>query len=703
MTKNGGGSILDKRLKVLYVALFGASFLSGVIYGSEWKSVPIRSINQKNAGLLGGEGMQMIHGISYAPSNPEVVYLVSDTSQVWKSTNGGKTWKMKHKGFYSQGGMSVAVDPLNENIAFVAGTIGAPLYRAPKEPLSGIFRTVGGGNTWELVEETLFLKRDDGDGGGERFAFAPTTLDKVQTKTIYAGTYNDGLLKSTDGGDTWVFCGLKDVNIYDIKVHPKKHSTVFVSANQGLFQYDDMSGKVSKIGGELPDYPRTIAVNPENPEIVYAAVGKYGVFMSTDSGIKFVERDKGLPKGKEYVHISLSPANPEYLYVSINKDGALNPFWSHDGGLTWHAPKTLDQGKFSLFGEDRFFSCQIEPHPKNPNVAITSANGKARILKTEDGGQKWFYSGEGYTGGRRGVGRSSLAFYKDQGKMIFFLIDHGPALTVDDGESFRMLEVPSLGGKSTPVGDISASSGLSLIVTALGGWEKQTLALSRNDGKSWKIIPDTEDQYKFISCHPQNPNIIYAQGFISKDLGNSWKKLPQKVYAVFRGNGDIVYSIDEVERDKATVIRSNNQGETWPTFYKGLPIKAKNINEIDVDPLNPDRIYVASNSGFYFYNGKNWVEKDEKSGLNKDYFGLMMFKCVAVDPKHPEVIYTGRWATGKGHSNGIFRSTNHGNTWENITFNLEQPLSVWAISVSPYDGTVYLGSSHGTWKLPPPY
>lgn len=694
---------MHKRIKIFSVALLGVSFLSGLINGAEWKSVPIRSINQKNAGLQGGEGMQMVQSIAYAPSNPDVVYLVSDSSQVWKSIDSGKTWKMKHKGFYSNGGLSVVVDPLNENIAFVAGSIGWTMnsYR-PTNPLCGIFQTTDGGEIWNLIRNNFYFTRDTGDNGGRYFAFVTTPLDKVQTKIIYAGTYNDGLLKSTDSGGTWVFCGLKNVNIFDIKVHPKKETTIFVAAIQGFFKYDDVDGKITKIGDGLPSFPRTIAVNPQNPEIVYAAVGKYGVFMSTDGGIKFTERNNGLSKGKVYVHISLSPANPEYLYVSINMSSGLYPFWSHDGGATWHAPKTLDMGMLSLFGESRFFSGQIEPHPLDPNIAITSANGMARILKTVDGGQNWSYSGEGYTGGRRGVSRSSLAFYKDQKKMIFFLIDHGPALTVDGGETFQMLHVPRIDGTTTPVGAVSSYPDMNLIVTATGSWEKQTLAISRDDGKSWEIIQGTEDNYKFIYVHPQNPNVIYAQGFISKDRGNLWKKLPHKVSAVFKGNGDIVYSIDEVE-NKAIIERSNDQGDTWETIYPELPIKVSAISEIDVDPLNSDYIYVASNAGFYILNNKKWIKMGVESGLTKDYFGFTSFKCVAVDPNHPEVVYTGRWAPGKGHSNGIFRSTNYGNTWENITYNLEQPFSVWSISVSPHDGTVHLGSSHGTWKLPPPY
>ncbi|MBI5043429.1 MAG: hypothetical protein HZC10_06305 [Nitrospirae bacterium] len=52
---------------------------------NRWTPIPLTSAKQKQEGLAGGEGMQMVFGIAYAPSNPNVVYIVSDTSQVWKS------------------------------------------------------------------------------------------------------------------------------------------------------------------------------------------------------------------------------------------------------------------------------------------------------------------------------------------------------------------------------------------------------------------------------------------------------------------------------------------------------------------------------------------------------------------------------------------------------------------------------------------
>ncbi|MCL4872385.1 MAG: hypothetical protein KJ063_25770, partial [Anaerolineae bacterium] len=86
-----------------------------------WQQVVKRTQAQKTAGLSGGEGWQLISGIVYAPSNSNIAYLVSDTNQVWKTTNANADpysikWERKANGFFANGGASIVVDPTNPNI-----------------------------------------------------------------------------------------------------------------------------------------------------------------------------------------------------------------------------------------------------------------------------------------------------------------------------------------------------------------------------------------------------------------------------------------------------------------------------------------------------------------------------------------------------------------------------------------------------------
>jgi photosystem II stability/assembly factor-like uncharacterized protein len=80
------------------------------------------------------------------------------------------------------------------------------------------------------------------------------------------------------------------------------------------------------------------------------------------------------------------------------------------------------------------------------------------------------------------------------------------------------------------------------------------------------------------------------------------------------------------------------------------------------------------------------------------------YHSIAVDPTRPGVVYTGQNESWVGVAQGVFRSMDGGDSWQNITLNLGPDLTVWAITVSPHDGTVWLGTDDGNWKLPPgPY
>ncbi|MBI5787400.1 MAG: hypothetical protein HZA78_00900 [Candidatus Schekmanbacteria bacterium] len=695
-------------MKRAYIGLFALVCLIGasniqVARAQEWKQLPLSNPVQKAAGVMGGEGMQMIQAIVYAQTNPRIVYLSSDTSQVWKSIDGGKTWMMKHKGFHAMGALSLVVDPHNENIVFASGARGTEREKLPKDirPLHGIFRTSDGGENWELIKEMAYF----GDHEGTHFAFDPTSLAEGRTKTVYAASWQDGLWKSSDGGDTWKNVGLKGTRIYDIKSAPKVPHIVLASTVDGLYRYDDKLGTATKIGNGLPEAPRSAVIDPQNPDKVFVTAGKSGVYFSDDGGNNFVVRSKGLPLGKQpYINLAISPVNPDYLYVSIGYSSVLNPFWSHDGGLTWNMPQTLNKGGMSIYGERRFFDGPIEPHPKEADTALAAANGGARILKTDDGGQTWSYSGSGYTGGRRGMGSASIGFYNDPRKMVFFLIDHGPLMTEDGGLSWRMLPIPRVIDRHTStVGVVDPTGKSGRIVAAIGDWTKQCISVSKDDGLSWRVFDETVDRHIFMGTHPQKPDVIYGYGFKSQDAGETWKRLPKKVMAIYASDGDTVYAVDNLDNGKSALAVSKDSGMTWETPFGVLPVAAKKIYWVEVDPKNPQHIYVATREGLFIHSDGKWRTMKDDSGFAADRFGLYGVKCVIVDQKHPEIVYAGRWAPNKGHANGVFRSADRGKTWENITYNLGPEITCWSLTVSPNDGTVYFGSSHGTWTLPAPY
>jgi len=164
---------------------------------NQWIQVAKRTKAQKMAGIAGGEGWQMIFGIAYAPSNSNIAYMVIDKNQVWKTTNANAdpydiVWQRKTNGFYANGGVSLAVDPTNPDIVYVAGSKVSSTHL--DLDAEGIFRTSDGGDHWALVRKAHFHRSQ---GVGIHFAFAGSS--------IYAMPAEGGLLKSTNGGDNLEF------------------------------------------------------------------------------------------------------------------------------------------------------------------------------------------------------------------------------------------------------------------------------------------------------------------------------------------------------------------------------------------------------------------------------------------------------------------------------------------------------------------
>jgi photosystem II stability/assembly factor-like uncharacterized protein len=153
---------------------------------------------------------------------------------------------------------------------------------------------------------------------------------------------------------------------------------------------------------------------------------------------------------------------------------------------------------------------------------------------------------------------------------------------------------------------------------------------------------------------------------------------------------------------KWEILRSRDQGETW----NPLPgsITSITFRDVDVDPVDPDRLYAASDFGVWVFDGTGWSVRDARHGLATTAYGNLNYHSIAVDPTRPGVVYTGQNESWVDVAEGVFRSMDGGDSWQNITLNLGPDLTVWAITVSPHDGTVWLGTDDGNWKLPPgPY
>jgi photosystem II stability/assembly factor-like uncharacterized protein len=291
-----------------------------------------------------------IGSLAIARSNPSVVYVGSGEANIrgnvaagngiYKSTDGGRTWTHSWKQEGQIGTM--VVHPSNPDVAFAA-VLGQAFGPNPER---GVYRTRDGGKTWQQV------LAKNADTGASDVAMDPSTPDILfaglwQTRRtpwdLTSGGPGSGLFVSRDGGDSWK--QLKGNGLPDgiwgrvgAAVAPSDGRRVYalIEAEEGgLFRSSDGGENWERVSAsrqlrQRAWYYSTITVNPQNPDEVW--VPQVPLLKSINGGATFT-RVKGTHHGDHH-DIWIDPLNPKRV-ISAN-DGGID--LSLNGGETWYAP-----------------------------------------------------------------------------------------------------------------------------------------------------------------------------------------------------------------------------------------------------------------------------------------------------------------------------------------------------------------------------
>jgi photosystem II stability/assembly factor-like uncharacterized protein len=378
--------------------------------------------------------------IAVAESNPDVIYVgtgsdgvrsnVSTGRGVYKSSDGGKSWSFL--GLYNAGQIgAVRVHPTDPNTVWVAAY--GDLFKPNHE--RGVFKTTDGGKTWK---QTLYVSDSTGAMDVELMPGNPSVvyawLSRIERKpwTIISGSREGGFFKSTDGGETWnhLTTGLPNdligkANLAVTAANPSRiYALIEAKPGGGLYRSEDAGQSWALVNSQgsliqRPFYYTTLGADPTNADVVYA--GAEGFFKSSDGGKSMTPLRT--PHGDNH-DIWISPRDGNTM-IQANDGGANVSF---DGGRTWSTQ--LNQPTAEIYGVwmDNAFpyklygaqqdnttviissvanpynlqdwrsgpGCEtgpIMPHPREPNTVYGACKGQFQVMNLLTGQEKNYWIG----------------------------------------------------------------------------------------------------------------------------------------------------------------------------------------------------------------------------------------------------------------------------------------------------------------------
>jgi photosystem II stability/assembly factor-like uncharacterized protein len=685
---------------------------------------------QFDAGLYQDISGRMV-AIAPDPSDPKTFYIGAAGGGIWKTTDAGKSYRAltDFTGDTAMGSITVA--PSNPQVIY-AGS-GEANFAGDSRWGNGVLKSTDGGATWSVIPGPITANSPR--GVFFRKAISRIQVDSTDANTVYLGTvlaglngngFSDGgVWKTTDGGYTWT------------------NTTAGKPGLTSLALYTD------------------VAMNAQQPSVLYTAVGypgqfsRNGVFKTVDGGDTWTRLTGGLPqpfigklaKGQVTVGgqttIALFPSadgTADTVYVSIpdTNQNLLGLYKSVDGGASFAKLPAPDY----LTGQ-AFYDNAVVVSPTDPNVFFaagkvnyadvfgfvntpTDYNNLRTLVGTTDGGKTFhdFSLGKGFVGPHTDT--HALSFTLD-----------GKLLDGNDGGIWR-LENPTVANPTPPANDMDASNsniqwtdinnnlntlqftGIALdpsnATVAYGG--AQDNGTSKQTGiNNWTQVRGGDGGFTRVdNSHPQT---VYHEYYgisleRSDDGGQTWNGATNGInpndpagnfnmVGAFGQNTDpaafyVPYKLDPLNQSHVVygtdhLYLSTDKGDNFVAI--GTPgVAGFNPNDATIDTLAiaGGTIYVEAGGSIFVTtdNGATWTDRSIPNVT--DPLGDLF-----VDPANPQDVLAAKDTFDDASVGKIFRSTNGGAAWRNITANLPD-LPFNAIKRDLKSGVLYAGGDDGVYS-----
>jgi photosystem II stability/assembly factor-like uncharacterized protein len=631
-------------------------FYMGQVDGGVWRSDDYgRTWNP----IFDGQPSQSIGAIAVAASDSNVVYVASgeglrrpDLSVgdgIYKSSDAGRTWQ--HLGLRDgQQIPALAIDPHDPNKLFAA-VLGHPY--GPNEE-RGIFRSADGGQTWKKV---LYVDQNTGgsdvkiDPSNPSIVYASmweSRLGPWEDGNSYEGTHG-GLFKSTDGGESWhkLTKGLPDnlVQIYAAiaasdpnrlyaTLSTSKQGGYASGAGLGVYRSDDAGESWYKAtddprpamkigGGDLP----VPAVDPKDSNTVYSA--SIVTVRSTDGGKTWMSL-RGAPGGDDYQNLWINPQNPNIILL-VSDQGALVSVNKGESWGSWYNQPTAQLYHVAVTNSFPYQVCAGQQ--ESGSVCISSRGNDGEITFRE-----WHPAGiieYGYAAPDPlhpeivyGAGRSEVSKYN----MLTGQVQNITPIPVRSPEYRADRTEPILFSPIDPHLMIYASNVLFETKDYGKSWERISPDLTREHSgqpESLSALPAKDADKRrgaiySVAASFQNIDTLWAgtdDGFvwITRDHGKNWKNItpPQltpwsKITQISASKFDDSTAYISVSRFRINdlhpyIYRTRDGGATWQVISGGLPENSP-VDTVREDPVRKGLLFAGTETAVWMSldSGDHW-------------------------------------------------------------------------------------------------
>jgi len=671
------------------------------------------------------------------PGDPYTLYVSGANGGIFKSVNGGVTWKAIFDGQPVSSIGDIAIAPSNPNVLYVGTGEGNPRNNASFG--NGVYRSGDGGETWTHVG------LDDMD------RIARIRVDSRNADVAYVCALGHewgpneerGIFKTTDGGRNWR------------KVH-------YIDASTGCSDID---------------------INPDNANEVYAGMytylrqawhlrsggGETALYKSVDGGATWKKMTNGIPQMLDRIGVSISRSSPNIVYMVSETLDYQGELWrTDDSGKSWRVVNKDANINFRPF---YYADIRVDPVDANRVYALSGS-----LYLTEDGGRTFRTIGRDVHGDHQALWIDPL-----NPKRLLSGSDGGFQISNDRGATFEVLNNVAFtqfyhihydiqrpynicGGLQ----DNGTWCGPSNSLLAEGIRKSDWFTVGGGDGffavpdlaEPWRVYTDLQGgvisvidtrsgaqrtitpypnragsvgdamehhKYRFnwdspIELSPQDPKTVYFGGnvlFKTTNAGQSWEvispdlttddKNKQKssgepivvdntaaefhcsiiAIAPSRVNASVIW----VGTDDGNVQVTRDGGKTWTNVVRNIPGLAPNawIPNIEASWADAGTAYVAADHhrendyAPYFYKttdyGRTWTKLTVGTAARAGWSHV-----IREDPNNRNILYAGTEL-------GIWVSFDGGGHWTSLRNNMP-PAPVRDIKVHPRDNDL-IAATHG--------